>query len=88
MNVFSQNINFQYYVPRWRDHQRGFTVDLTPSGIIRTGVYSSLTELLGYGSQMKIPIPIDPLTAIGMGVVTPEEIGLPPGLEAAFNLLK
>jgi len=31
---------------------------------------------------------IDPLTAIGLGLVTPEELGYPEGILAAFNLLK
>lgn len=30
---------------------------------------------------------IDPLTAIGLGLVTPEELNFPPGILAAFNLL-
>jgi len=76
-----------YFVCKWKSHQQGYKFDLTPSGIIRTGQFNSLTELVQF-SQMRICIPIDPVTAIAQGLVTPEELGMPPGLEAAYNLLK
>lgn len=80
------SIGFVYFVPKWKNQQCGFTFLVSPSGFKRKGTYSGLTDL--YYLNRTIPIPIDPLTAIGLGLVTPQEIGLPEGLQAAFNLLK
>jgi len=81
--VFS--FDYVYFVPVWGQHQTGYLFDLTHGGMKRRGTYSSASELAQNGV---VAIPIDPLTAIGMGLVTPEELNLPPGLQAAFNLLK
>jgi len=75
-----------YYTAHWKNHQRGYLFDMSQGGISRTGMYLSLADLYDYGRRLAIPI--DPVTAISMGLVTPEEINLPEGLQAAFNLLK
>lgn len=81
------NIAFEvlYFVPMWGDHQRGYLFDMGVGGITRLRKYVSLDDLYQDG---RLCIPLDPLTAIAMGLVTPEEINIPPGLQAAFNLLK
>lgn len=43
-------------------------------------------DMIGFANN-RILIPVDPLTAISMGMVTPEQLGYPPGILAAFNLL-
>jgi hypothetical protein len=81
--VFSFEI--VYFVPKWKQHQTGYLFRIDAGGITRERVYNSMSELVQNGV---VAIPIDPMTAIGMGLVTPEEINLPEGLRAAFNLLK
>jgi hypothetical protein len=74
-----------YFVPVWKNHHRGYIFTMDTGGINRHGQYSTLGELYGFG---RICIPLDPITAIGLGLVTPEEINMPEGLRAAYNLLK
>jgi hypothetical protein len=77
--------SYAYFTNKWRDNQRGFAFDHGASGWFRIKEFHSCTDLLSVAS---ILIPLDPLTAIGLGLVTPEELNLPEGLQAAFNLLK
>lgn len=81
----TRGYSFFYFTPKWGDHQTGFAFDLNSSGWFRVKEYISSQELTNIGS---IPIPLDPLTAVGLGIVTPEELNMPEGLRAAFNLLK
>lgn len=74
-----------YFVPKYGDHQRGYLFDFGSGGITRLMEYSNLGALYQAG---RLCIPIDPITAIAMGLVTAQELNLPPGLQAAFNLLK
>lgn len=77
-------VRYVYYVAKWGNHQEGYTFDLSTGGFHNRAVYNRMGELFGNA----IPIPIDPMTAVSLGLVTPEEINMPEGLRAAFNLLK
>jgi hypothetical protein len=80
---FSQNVNIviRYFVAKW-GRQEGFCWLSNLYGGNRQA-WSGMS-----GTQNEINIPLDPLTAIGLGLVTPEELEYPPGILAAFNLLK
>jgi hypothetical protein len=62
----------------------GFFFDQSPSSFFAKTPFSGCAPI---GAE-DILIPIDPLTAIGLGLVTPEELNYPPGILAAFNLLR
>lgn len=74
-----------YFVPKWGNHQCGYLFDMGVGGISRVREYFHLGDLY---QEARLCIPLDPLTAIAMGLATPEELNIPPGLQAAFNLLK
>ena len=82
----SFNFEVVYFIPKWGDHQRGYVFDLLPSGFYNRRQYNNLSELTQMSNRLAVPM--DPLTTIAMGLVTPEELNIPPGLQAAFNLLK
>lgn len=77
-----------YFCPKWKDQQGGFLWDLTPSGFYNRRHYYGLSEIWTGRSPFTIALPIDPLTVISLGLATASELNIPPGLEAAFNLLK
>lgn len=72
-------ITTRFVVLKWGKDQEGFAFWYLGRG---------QTKSLWNGSDNHIlDIPVDPLTAIGLGLVTPEELGYPAGILAAFNLL-
>lgn len=74
-----------YFTPKWKNHQSGFLFELKREGFSKRSEYFSIIEIIMSG---RLSVPLDPLTAIGLGLVTAEELELPEGLRAAFNLLK
>jgi hypothetical protein len=73
------DIYTQYVVLKWRKMHGYCFADLVMG--------STKTEYQGQYSPGIITIPIDPLTAISLRLVTPEDLEYPPGILAAFNLL-
>lgn len=70
-----------YIVMLWRQRACYRWDNIT--GIACPGTFFLINQL----DYNTIHIPIDPLTAIAMGMVTAEQLGYPPGILAAFNLL-
>lgn len=62
-------------------HATGIQLDFNGISFTRTGTFRSA------GSD-SIVVPVDSLTALRLGLVTVQELNLPPGLEAAYNMLK
>lgn len=84
--------SIQHVVFKYGCGYSGWLFDFMSGGFTNKRVFSGLNDFnsaMGYGSVFPPqPIVIDPLTAIGLNLVVPEELGLPPGMLAAFNLLK
>lgn len=82
-------LKFKHVVYAWGTGKqealgRYWVFDQTYNGFRNKILYNSGT----WADTSIMLIPIDPLTAIGLGLVTPEELGYPAGILAAFNLLK
>lgn len=75
------SIRYAYYVSVWRK-PHGFMWD-NVQGHHAPPIHIHIANW----QHDIILIPIDPLTAISMNMVTAEQLEYPPGLLAAFNLL-
>lgn len=80
------SIQYQYFVNKWKDPSHGYLMEWDYNGLRVVGEFDALAYINGNNGD--ISIPIDPLTAMSLGAVTPEMLKFPPAVVAAFNLLK
>lgn len=70
-----------YVVFKWKDVNNGFA--------FRNGLSRTNREVWGGVSNVEeLIVPLDPITAVSLGLVTPDELGFPVGLIAAFEMLQ
>lgn len=74
-------VNLVYYVTKWKLPHTGWEFDSLTNGMGLRRIYSG-------GYAQAIYIPVDYLTAISLGLVTPGELGLPQGAQALMEMLK
>ncbi len=78
-------IEVGYVVYKWRNYFNGFLFDISPSGFTNRRQFTP-TGINYYGG---IVIPMDPITAIHLGLVTAEELGMPNSdfVQAALHII-
>jgi hypothetical protein len=75
-----------HIVYKWGAGNGGFTFECSSSGYYGKQPFNGTNP--GIVPYPTVYVPIDPLTAIGLGLVSPDELGYPAGLLAAFNIMK
>ena len=79
------NVKVKHVVYKWGGYDGGWTFNWSPSGYCNKTLFHGCNVV---ADMLHIIVPIDPLTAISLGLVKPEELGYPAGILAAFNMLK
>jgi hypothetical protein len=77
-------LEVRHVVYKWGNGNGGFFFEESPSGFYGKVPFYGCAPI----GMTCILVPIDPLTAIALMLVSPEELGYPEGILAAFNLLR
>lgn len=78
----------KYVLFKWGQHCAGYMFDWTSSGFANRHEFFNSQDIYAAINMGGFITVIDPLTALALNLVTPEMLGYPPGVLAAFQLLR
>lgn len=84
--VMPPTFQYQYFVCKWKKPSEGYLLEWDYTGLRILSPFNGMAYINGNNGDLSIPV--DPLTAMSLGAVTPEQLEFPSALVATFNLLK